>query len=168
MIVGGGMSGTAANDASGARTQLSTITASLFVALTLGFLLPLIRNLPEAVLGAIVIHAVAHLADVGTLKRYAKLGSWSLWSALVALSGVLLMGILRGLIFAVALTLVLVMRKLSVPADSILGRLPGSEHFVDVERNRKPNRFPVFSSSGQMVCYFSPARIAFINICANW
>jgi MFS superfamily sulfate permease-like transporter len=96
MIVGGGMSGTAANDSSGARTQLSTVTASLSVALVLGFLLPLMRNVPEAVLGAIVIHAVAHLVDISTLKRYAKLGSWSLWSALVALSSVLLLGILRG------------------------------------------------------------------------
>ena len=72
MIVGGGMSGTAANDGAGARTQLSTITASLSVGLTLAFLLPLFRNLPEAVLGAIVVHAVAHLADVGTLKYYAN------------------------------------------------------------------------------------------------
>jgi SulP family sulfate permease len=84
----------------------------------------LIRNVPEVVLGAIVIHAVAQLADIRALKRYAKLGSWSLWSSLVALSGVPLLGILRGLIFAVALSLVGVMRKLSVPADSILGRLP--------------------------------------------
>jgi SulP family sulfate permease len=44
LIVGGGMSGTAANDTNGARSQLSTITASLFVALTLAFLLPLLRK----------------------------------------------------------------------------------------------------------------------------
>jgi sulfate permease, SulP family len=62
MIVGGGMSGTAANDSAGARTQLSTLTASLSVGLTLAILLPLFRNLPEAVLGAIVVHAVALLA----------------------------------------------------------------------------------------------------------
>jgi len=81
IIVGGGMSGTAANDASGAGTQVSTITASVSVALTLTFLLPLIRNLPQAVLGAIVIRAVVDLADLATLKRFAKLGSWSLWGA---------------------------------------------------------------------------------------
>ena len=93
IIVGGGMSGTAANDAGGARTQLSTITASLSVGLTLAFLLPLIRNLPEAVLGAIVVHAVAHLADVGTLRYYAKLRTGGIWFALIALLGVLQMGI---------------------------------------------------------------------------
>src|ERR1700741_3799254 len=125
MIVGGGMSGTAANDSAGARTQLSTITASLSVGLTLAFLLPLFRNLPEAVLGAIVVHAVAHLADVGTLKYYAKLRTGSIWAALVALVGVLQMGILKGLIFAVGLTLIALMHKLSSPQDSVLGRLPG-------------------------------------------
>jgi SulP family sulfate permease len=134
MIVGGGMSGTATNDSAGARTQLSTITASLSVGLTLAFLLPLFRNLPEAVLGAIVVHAVAHLADVGTLKYYAKLRTGSIWAALVALVGVLQMGILKGLIFAVGLTLIALMHKLSSPQDSVLGRLPGSENFVDVGR----------------------------------
>jgi sulfate permease, SulP family len=94
------------------------------------------------------IHSVAHLADIGTLKRYAKLDSWSLWSALVALSGVPLLGILRGLIFAVALSLVVVMRNLSVPTDSILDRVRGSEHFVDVSVTVKPNRFPDSLSSG--------------------
>src|SRR5246127_3827835 len=142
MIVGGGMSGTAANDSAGARTQLSTITASLSVGLTLAFLLPLFRNLPEAVLGAIVVHAVAHLADVGTLTYYAKLRTGSIWAALVALVGVLQMGILKGLIFAVGLTLIALMHKLSSPQDSVLGRLPGSDNFVDVARYSEAEQVP--------------------------
>jgi len=142
IIVGGGMSGTAANDSAGARTQLSTITASLSVGLTLAFLLPLFRNLPEAVLGAIVVHAVAHLADVGTLKYYAKLRTGSLWAALAALVGVLQMGILKGLIFAVGLTLIVLMHKLSSPQESVLGRLPGSDNFVDVARYSEAEQVP--------------------------
>ena len=153
IIVGGGMSGTAANDSGGARTQLSTITSSIFVGLTLAYLLPLIRNLPEAVLGAIVVHAVAHLADVDTLKHYAKLRSGSLWGALIALLGVLQMGILKGLIFAVALTLVAVMRRLSVPQDSVLGRLAGSGNFVDVDRHPDAEQIPhllIFRPNGML------------------
>jgi len=142
MIVGGGMSGTAANDTSGARTQMSAVTASLTVGLTLAFLLPLFGNLPEAVLGAIVVHAVAHLADVGELKHYAKLRTGSIWIALAALFGVLQMGILKGLIFAVGLTLIALMHKLSSPQDSILGRLPGSDTFVDVARNPEAEQIP--------------------------
>jgi len=159
MIVGGGMSGTAANDASGARTQFSTITASLSVALTLAFLLPLFRNLPEAVLGAIVVHAVAHLADVATLKHYAKLHTGSIWVSLAALFGVLQMGILKGLIFAVGLTLVALMYKLSSPQDSVLGRLPGSDHFVDVTRYAEAEQIPgllIFRPNG--VIFFANAN----------
>ena len=142
IIVGGGMSGTAANDANGARTQLSTITAALSVGLTLAFLLPLMRNLPEAVLGAIVVHAVAHLADVKTLKYYAKLRTGSIWIALAALFGVLQMGILKGLIFAVGLTLIALMHKLSANKDSVLGRIPGTGNFVDVERHPEALQIP--------------------------
>ncbi len=153
------MSGTAANDAGGARTQLSTITASLSVGLTLAFLLPLFRNLPEAVLGAIVVHAVAHLADVRTLRYYAKLRTGSVWVALVALFGVLQMGILKGLIFAVGLTLIALMHKLSSPQDSILGRLPGSDNFVDVARHSEAEQIPgllVFRPNG--VVFFANAN----------
>lgn len=159
IIVGGGMSGTAANDSSGARTQLSTITSSIFVGLTLAYLLPLIRNLPEAVLGAIVVHAVAHLADVETLKHYAKLRSGSMWIALTALFAVLQMGILKGLIFAVGITLVIVMRKLSAPQDSVLGRLAGSGNFVDVDRHPEAQQIPhllIFRPNG--VLFFANAN----------
>jgi MFS superfamily sulfate permease-like transporter len=154
IIVGGGMSGSAANDSGGARTQLSTITSSIFIGLTLAFLLPLISNLPEAVLGAIVVHAVAHLADVSTLRYYARLQSGSLWGALAALFGVLQMGILRGLILAVGLTLVIVMRKLSAPQDSVLGRLASSPGtFVDIARHPQAEQIPhllIFRPNGML------------------
>jgi sulfate permease, SulP family len=159
MIVGGGISGTAANDASGARTQVSTITASLSVALTLAFLLPLIRNLPEAVLGAIVVRAVAQLADVGTLRYYAKLRTGSFWVALIALVGVLQMGILKGLIFAVGLTLIALMHKLGSNRDSVLGRLPGTDNFVDVERYPEAEQIPgilIFRPNG--ILFFANAN----------
>jgi sulfate permease, SulP family len=159
IIVGGGMSGTAANDANGARSQLSTITASLCVGLTLAFLLPLIRNLPEAVLAAIVIHAVAHLADIPTLEYYAKLRTGSIWVALIALLAVLQMGILKGLIFAVGLTLILLMWKLSKPQDSVLGRLTGSADFVDVARYPEAEQVPgllIFRPNG--ILFFANAN----------
>ena len=159
IIVGGGMSGTAANDSSGAHTQLSTITSSIFVGLTLAYFLPLIRNLPEAVLGAIVVHAVAHLADVETLKHYARLRSGSIWIALTALFAVLQMGILKGLIFAVGITLVIVMRKLSSPQDSVLGRLTGSGNFLDVDHHPEAKQIPhllIFRPNG--ILFFANAN----------
>ena len=159
IIVGGSMSGTATNDACGARSQLSGITASLCIVMTLAFLLPLIGNLPESVLGAIVVYAVAHLADVRTLEYYAKLRTGSLWVALAALVAVLQMGILKGLILAVGLTLILLMRKLSKPQDSVLGRLAGSEDFVDVARYPDAKQVPgllIFRPNG--ILFFANAN----------
>jgi sulfate permease, SulP family len=141
-IVGGGMSGTAANASGGARTPISVMTSSLVVVLTLLFLMPLFHNLPEAVLGAIVIHAVWHLADVKELRRLASFKTGSIWASLTALVGVLAFGVLRGLILAIALTLVVLMKKISAPNDSLLGRLPGSKVFVDMERYPEAELIP--------------------------
>jgi sulfate permease, SulP family len=153
IIVGGGMSGTAANDAGGARTQLSAIATSLAVILTLLFLMPLFHNLPEAVLGAIVIHAIWHLADVKELRRFAMLRTGSIWSALIALTGVLMLGVLRGLILAVLLTIAALMKKISAPQDSVLGRLPNTGNFVDIARHPNAKLIPgllIFRPNGPM------------------
>jgi high affinity sulfate transporter 1 len=153
IVVGGGMSGTAANAAGGARTQLSAMVTSLLTILTLGFLMPLFRDLPEAVLAAIVIHAVAHLADVGELKRFARLRTGSIWVSLTALIGVLAFGILKGLLLAVCLTLIALMKKLSTPQESVLGRLHATGTFVDIKRYPEAELIPgllIFRPNGML------------------
>jgi high affinity sulfate transporter 1 len=153
IVVGGGMSGTAANAAGGARTQVSTIVTSLLTFLSLAFLMPLFHDLPEAVLAAIVIHAVAHLADVKELRRFASLRTGSIWAALTALVGVLAFGILKGLVLAVCLTLAALMKKLSTPHESVLGRLPGTQTFVDVARYPEAELIPgllIFRPNGML------------------
>ena len=73
--------------------------------------------------------------------------------------GVLQMGILKGLIFAVGLTLIALMHKLSSPHDSVLGRLPGSDNFVDVARHSEAEQIPgllVFRPNG--VVFFANAN----------
>jgi sulfate permease, SulP family len=73
---------------------------------------------------------------------------------------VLLMGILKGLIFAVGLTLIILMRKLSKPQDSVLGRLPGSTDFVDVARYPEAKQVPgllIFRPNG--ILFFANANL---------
>src|SRR5215471_3971831 len=142
IIVGGGMSGTAANSAGGARTQLSTITTALISGLTLLFLMPLFEKLPEAVLGAIVFHAVWHLADVKEMRRLASLKTGSIWAALTAMAGVLELGVLKGLILAMCLTLAALLKKVSAPQDSVLGKLPGTDTLVDAEQYPEAETIP--------------------------
>jgi MFS superfamily sulfate permease-like transporter len=97
--------------------------------------MPSIRLLPEAVLAAIVIHAVAHLVDFKLLRYYAQIKTGSIWAALTAIFGVLIFGILKGLVLAVGLTLIAVMKRLSAPQESVLGRLPDTNKYVDVQWN---------------------------------
>jgi high affinity sulfate transporter 1 len=159
IIVGGGMSGTAANAAGGARTQLSAIATALVSILTLLFLMPLFKSLPEAVLGAIVVHAVWHLADVKEMRRLASLKTGSIWAAMAALVGVLVFGVLKGLILAMCLTLAALLKKISAPQDSLLGRLPDSGKFEDMENHPEAQSVPevlIFRPNG--VLFFANAN----------
>ena len=74
--------------------------------------------------------------------------------------GVLQMGILKGLIFAVGLTLIALKRRLRSPQDSVLGRLPDSGNFVDIARHHKAELIPgllIFRPNG--VLFFANANL---------
>src|SRR5450755_59240 len=142
MIVGGGTSGTAANDSNGAKSQVSAITASLMVMLTLLFLTGRFYHLPEAVLGAIVVHAVWHLLNYQELKRFRRIRRIEYHESLAAVIGVIAFGILNGLLLAMILTLVALMRYLSQTQVALLGRLPGTNEYVDVARHPEAQQFP--------------------------
>jgi high affinity sulfate transporter 1 len=142
MIVGGGTSGTAANDSTGAQSQVSSIAASLMVMVTLLFLTGWFYHLPEAVLGAIVVHAVWHLLDFRELRRFRRIRRIEYREALAAIVGVIAFGILNGLLLAVILTLVALMRYLSESHVAVLGRLQGTREYVDVARHPEAEQFP--------------------------
>jgi sulfate permease, SulP family len=139
---GGSLSKTTVNDVAGARTQMSGIVSLVLVLVTLLVLTPLFYYLPEATLGAIVIHAVWGLLDVGALRRYWRLRRTSFVLALVALLGVLVYDILPGLLLAVVLSLALLIYRASRPQGSILGRVPGKQVYADIERHPENERVP--------------------------
>ena len=99
---GGSLLETTVNDVDGARTQVSGIVSIVLVLVTLFALTPLYHYLPEATLGAIVIHAVWGLLDVGEMRCYFSLRRTDFVPALVAL---LVFDILSGLLLAVVLSL---------------------------------------------------------------
>ncbi|NRO94716.1 STAS domain-containing protein [Paraburkholderia sp. NMBU_R16] len=131
MPVGAGYSATSANEAAGAQTRLAGVAAVFVIALIVSFLLPQLARTPEPVLAAIVIYAVSHSIDPGVFRPY-----W-VWQrdrllAMAALAAVLVFGVLHGLLAAIAVSLFLTLRSLSVPVVSVLGRLRGSHDFVDI------------------------------------
>ena len=134
--VSGSASRSAAAVAAGARSRLTSLIAAVLILFTGAFLTPLFTDLPEPVLGAIVIVAVRGFLSTDQLRRYARADRASLWVALTALFGVLLFDLLPGLLLAVALSLVLFIAAASTTRVAVLGRIPGSGLYGETSRHR--------------------------------
>jgi sulfate permease, SulP family len=130
------------------------------IALTSALLMPLFENLPQAVLGAIVISAVLGFVNLPALLWLQRLRRDSFVVAVFAAVGVLLLGVLPGLLLAVALSIVMLLGYQSRPADSVLGQLPGSRIFVDSSRHAEAVVRP------DLLVYRLDAPLLFIN--AGW
>ena len=141
MQVGGGTSGTAANDSNGATTEVSSIAASATVIVVLLFLTGSFYHLPEAILAAIVIHAVWHLLDYKALLRFRRISRIEYREGIAAVFGVLVLDILDGLALAVILSLIALMRFLSMPQVVVLGRLRETGEYVDIGRHPDAEQF---------------------------
>ncbi len=136
--VAGGMSQTAINDMGGATSPLSLVVNSAAVALTLLFLAPLFRDLPEPVLGAIVLMAAKHLVKLEELKELRAASRVEFRIALIALVGVLALGLLNGLLLAALGSLIVLLIRASRPtvvpmARDATGRFVNRERLTDAE-----------------------------------
>lgn len=129
--VGAGYSATSANEAAGARSRVAGLVAALAVLLMVVFALPWIERIPQSVLAAIVIHAVGKSLRPGTFAPYLRWHRDRL-VAFAAVATVLTLGILDGLLAAIAFSVLMLLRKLSRPRLSVLGKLAGSHDFVDI------------------------------------
>src|SRR5215472_4196097 len=128
LVSGISMSSTAVNDRAGAQSQVSSLAAASMVLITLFALMPLFRNLPEAILGVIVIHAVVRMMKVGELNRFYQFHAGEFAQAMLALFGVITLGILPGLGVAVVLSLLRFIWGASHLSVSRLCPVPGRKH----------------------------------------
>lgn len=140
--VSGGLSQTAVNDKAGAKTPISLIFASITIGISLVLFAGLLKNLPNVVLACIVIVAIKSLVNVEEFVHLWKTNKTELAIALIALIGVLIFGILEGVMIASVVTLVLVVKAVSIPHIATLGRIPNSHRYSDVERNPDNILFP--------------------------
>ena len=139
--VAGGLSQSSVNDKAGAKTPLALVFASVTIGLCLMFLTGLLRNLPNVVLAAIVLVAVKGLINIRELRHVWRVSRFEFTVSMVAFAGVLLLGILKGVIVAVLVSLLLLIRRAANPHVAFLGRIPGTRIYSDMERN--PDNVPV-------------------------
>jgi SulP family sulfate permease len=133
--VSGGMSQSLVNESGGARTPVSGLIAALLILVTALFFTHTLHDLPQPVLAAIILVAVTGLVKMEALKRIWRFGRGEALIAFAALLGVLGSGLLRGVLVGAILSILVLLRKASRPHTAVLGRVPGTDLFGDVERH---------------------------------
>jgi high affinity sulfate transporter 1 len=136
----GSLSKSAAAEGSGARSPMAFVTTAALVTLTVLFLTGVFTNLPEPVLGAIVIEAVVGIVTPRRIWHLRQVRVPDFWLALAAFLGVVLVEVMAGVLIGILLSLVLLLQRLSTPHVATLGRHP-ERGFVAVDAN--PDTEPV-------------------------
>ncbi|WP_085714724.1 SulP family inorganic anion transporter [Pseudomonas sp. B28(2017)] len=141
MPAGAGYSATSANEAAGATSRLAGIVAALVVLVIVLTVLPYIALTPEPILAAIVIHALGRGLSLQPLGRYFI---WRRDRLLVicAVGAVLVLGVLDGLLVAVAISVLLMLKQMSAADIQILGRIDGGHDFVDLQHHPTAQSVP--------------------------
>jgi sulfate permease, SulP family len=136
--VSGGMSQSLVNESAGARTPLSGLVAAIFTLFVVLFASGLLRNLPQPVLGAIVLAAVMSLVDIRALRHLWRFSRAEFSVAIVALLGVLGSGPVNGVLLGAGISIVLLLRQAARPRVTELARVPGTTYHAD--RLRPPEK----------------------------
>ena len=126
MLAAGGMSGSAVKEGAGARTQVANLVAWVATIVTLLFLTPLFTSLPEAVLAALIIHAVWHILSSRKLLKLRREAPMEVWFGVATLLGVVFIDVLQGMMIGLLASLAFVVYRSSRPHLSSLGRVPGT------------------------------------------
>jgi MFS superfamily sulfate permease-like transporter len=129
------MSQSLVNEGGGARTPLSGALAGGMILVVVLFFSHLLSALPQPVLAAVVLVAVAGLFKLSTLKQLWRGDRPEFVVAMATILGVLSSGLLRGVMIGAIISLVQLLRTASRPHVAFLGRIPGTRRFSDRQRH---------------------------------
>ena len=141
-----------------AHSQLYSLVAAAVVLLVLFVAGPLIENLPQASLAAVVFYAASTLVSGRELMRLARFRTTELLLAITATLGTVLFGVLVGVGVAIALSLAEVLLRLARPHEGVLGRVPGLAGMHDVDD------YPDAETLPGLVVYRYDAPLFFANV----
>ena len=126
----------------GGKTQIAYAFTGVLVLLTLRFLMPLLENLPYATLAAIVIAAMMELDQSRKLARFWDYSRLEFGLSMVALFGVLILGVLPGVGLGVALSILVLIWRSAHPGVVVIGQMPDGCTFRDIARHPEARTFP--------------------------
>lgn len=142
MPVTGGFSRTAVNKNAGANTGLAAIITAVLIGIALLFFTPLFYYIPNAILGSIIMVAVFGLIDIEEVKHLWKVKRDDLGLLAFTVAATLVLGVKTGIFAAVGASMVWFVIKTTRPHYAILGRLPNSEAYRNVERHSQAQTTP--------------------------
>jgi sulfate permease, SulP family len=148
---------TALGDALGSRTQLYSVVTLVFVLVVMLAGRGVLSNFPMAALGALVVYAALRLVDVPEFKRLARFRRSELILAVATTASVLLFGVLYGVLVAIALSILDLLRRVARPHDAILGFVPGVAGMHDLDD------YPDADAVPGLVVYRYDAPLFFAN-----
>jgi high affinity sulfate transporter 1 len=159
LVSGPSASRTAAMDASGSRSQLSSLVAAVVVALVMVFFTEELAYLPTAALAGVVANAVLNLIEVEELRELWHLRRSEFWVAAVCLLGVLVFGPLQGVIIAFLFATIDLLRRASRPGTWILREAPDGSHFVPEDPSHAPDTSGIIVYRFGAPLYFANATL---------
>jgi sulfate permease, SulP family len=139
LVSGPSASRTAAMDAAGSRTQLSSLVAAVAIALVTVFFTDELAYLPTAALAGVVASAVLNLIEVEELRELWQMRRSEFWIALVCLLSVLVFGPLQAVIIAFLLAAIDLLRRASHPGTWVLKEAPDGSHFIPEKTDHDPD-----------------------------
>ena len=156
--VTGADSRTAVNDAMGGKTQLVGIVAAGTMLLILFFLTGPLAYVPNAALAAVIMVAAVGLFDYKELRALYIISHRELLLCVGTTVGVLILGVLPGVLLAVALSLFWLITVTSRPHDAVLGRVKGIKGFHDIAD------YPETTTIPGLILYRFDANLVFYNV----
>ncbi len=133
-VVTGSISRSAVNYSAGANTPLASLISALLIAIILCVPNAWLSLLPMPAMAATIIVAVMGMVDLTTLAQCWCHDRSDAATLLATAAGVLLIGVEEGVVVGVVLSFASLVWRSSRPHIAIIGRMPGTEHFRNVER----------------------------------
>jgi SulP family sulfate permease len=142
MPVSSSGSRTAICDAAGGRTRAAGLVTAGATALAVLVLGPALAHFPSAALGAVVVYAAVRLIDVGEFRRIAAFRRSELLIAVATALSVIVVGVLQGVLIAIGISVLDLLRRVARPHDAIEGYVPGLAGMHDVDDHPDATEVP--------------------------
>jgi sulfate permease, SulP family len=133
---------TAVVASAGGRSQVANLTAVAAVVILLAVAAGVLKDLPEAALGAVLMFVASKLFHFGVLRSIYRFNVAEFTLAVITLAVVVLVGIEQGVVTAAILALAQRTRLAARPRDAVLGREPGTDHWVQTDAGRPTEAVP--------------------------